>query len=93
MVLQVFQQINRPTYRASFLYDLTIRDDTYGIKWVQIVRVVGVGKFLQHLPGVLTWRVTLCLSVLLMKLSSNDAGARGVWWCLCMAISCRCSCP
>ena len=27
-VLQVFQQINRPNLRASYLYDLTIRDDT-----------------------------------------------------------------
>ena len=44
MVLQVFQQVNRPTYRASFLYDLTIRDDTYGVnggsneQWVRYLQ-------------------------------------------------------
>ena len=44
MVLQVFQQVNRPTYRSSFLYDLTIRDDTYGVnggsneQWVRYLQ-------------------------------------------------------
>ena len=44
LVLQVCQQINRPTYRTSFLNDLTLRDDTYGVNggsneaWVQYLQ-------------------------------------------------------